>query len=65
MLAIKEYIDKAYELLLKLSLDVDIPEDYKVYDKNEERYIIINDLSEYESTKEICNKYNLKCIARR
>lgn len=65
LLAIKEYIDKAYELLLKLSLDVDIPEDYKVYDKNEERYIIINDLSEYESTKEICNKYNLKCIARR
>ena len=65
LLSIKQYINKSYEILTKLFEEVDIPEDYKVYDKDKERFIVINDLSEYESTKDICEKYNLKCIARR
>ena len=65
LLSIKQYIDKSCEILTKLFEEVDMPEDYKVYDKGKERFIVINDLSEYESTKNICEKYNLKCIARR
>jgi len=65
LVSIKKYIDDAYVVLLKLLDDVSIPEDYKVYDKKGSRYIIINNLSEFDSTKGLCEKFSLKCITRR
>ena len=60
---IKKYTDKCLQILMNLEKE-NIPENYKVYDKSGERYIVIKDLSEYESTKKICNDFNLKCVTR-
>lgn len=61
---IKNYIDKSVLILSKL-LEEKIPEEYTVYDKNNQRYIIIDDLKEFESTKSLCSEFDLKCLARR
>ena len=59
-----EYINSLYGELYKC-VKIDIPNDYTVYDKEGNHYIVINSLSEYSKTKELREKYNLKCIARR
>lgn len=64
LFSIKKYIEDCIEVLKELKR-VHIPEDYPVYDKEEQRYIVINDLSEYEKTKALCDEFSLKCITRR
>ena len=64
LLSIRKYDDKCLSTIDKLSNE-SIPEDYAVYDKKGQRYIIINDLQEYETTKHICDKFKLRCITRR
>lgn len=64
LLSIRKYDDECLSTIDKLSNE-SIPEDYAVYDKKGQRYIIINDLQEYETTKHICDKFKLRCITRR
>lgn len=64
LLSIRKYDDECLSTIDKLSNE-SIPEDYAVYDKKGQRYIIINDLQEYETTKQICDKFKLRCITRR
>lgn len=61
---IKKYYDECLEILKKL-LNENIPEDYIVYDNNNQRYIVINNLEEFKTTRPICDKFKLKCITRR
>ena len=51
--------------LLEQLLAIEIPEDYQVFEKEGQRYIVINELNEYELTKAIREKINLLCLARR
>ena len=44
---------------------IEIPDDYTVYDAEGKRMIVIGEISEFEKTKEIQEKYNLKCVVRR
>lgn len=46
-------------------LEIEIPEDYQVFEKEEQRYIVINELKEYDLTKAIREKFNLLCLTRR
>lgn len=62
--AINSYIKDSLEIIDKLR-DIRIPENYSVYDKNGEQYIVIDDLHEYYDTKDLREEFNLKCIARR
>lgn len=64
LLNIKQYIDTSLNILFKLN-EICIPETYKVYEKNKKRYIVIDDISEYESTKDLCKQFNLECLVRR
>lgn len=64
LLSIKKYDDECLSTINKLSNE-SIPEDYAVYDKKGQRYIIINDLEEYETTKQIRSEFKLRCITRR
>lgn len=64
LLNIKQYIDMSLNILFKLN-EICIPETYKVYEKNKKRYIVIDDISEYESTKDLCKQFNLECLVRR
>ncbi len=64
LLKIKQYINISLKILFKLN-KVYIPENYKVYEKYKTRYIVIDDLSEYELTKDLCKQFNLECLARR
>ena len=64
LFSIKKYDDECLVTLDKLSKE-SIPEDYAVYDKKGQRYIIINNLDEFEKTKSICTEFRLKCITRR
>ena len=64
LLSIRKYDDECLSTIDKLSNE-SIPEDYAVYDKKGQRYIIINDLQEYETTKHICDKFKLRCITMR
>ena len=64
LFAIKQYIVDCQKVLNQL-LAVHIPENYPVYDKNGEKFIVINALKEYEQTKSLCNEFGLKCVTRR
>lgn len=64
LLLIKNYIESNLQILEKLRA-IKIPTDYKVYDKNSSRFIAIDDLSEFISTKTVRQEFNLNCVARR
>ena len=64
ILSIKNYLEKCIDILRKLS-KVQIPEEYIVYEKHGQRYIVIKDLDEVKLTKEICKKYKLEYLVRR
>ena len=51
--------------LIEQLLAIEIPEDYKVFEKEGQRYIVINELKEYSDTKMIREKFNLLCLTRR
>lgn len=59
-----EFIDKITPIVGQL-LAIEIPEDYQVFEKEGQRYIVINELKEYEDTKEIRERFNLLCLTRR
>ena len=59
-----EFMGKIVPLVEQL-LAIEIPEDYQVFEKAEQRYIVINELKEYEDTKEIRERFNLLCLTRR
>lgn len=61
---INDYLTKCIACLKNLK-DVHIPEEYPVFEKNGQNYIVIKELSEYEATKGLCKKFSLKCLARR
>lgn len=59
-----EFMGKIVPLIEQL-LAIEIPEDYKVFEKEGQRYIVINELKEYSDTKMIREKFNLLCLTRR
>ena len=61
---ISSYIDNCIECLKKLKKE-HIVEDYIVYEKDNQRYIIIENESEYEITKGIREEFSLKCLVWR
>lgn len=61
---IKRYISNCIPILDKM-LSVHIPEDYPVYEKDGERFIVIDDLKEFDQTKQLRDEFDLKCVARR
>ena len=61
---ISDYLANSITCLKKMN-SIDIPEDYPVFEKSGQRYIVINELSEYDATKSMCEKFSLKCLARR
>lgn len=58
------FMEKAVSIVEKL-LKIEIPEEYQVFEKDEQRYIVINELKEYDETKTIREKFNLLCLTRR
>ena len=58
------FMEKAISIVEKL-LEIEIPEEYQVFEKDEQRYIVINKLKEYDETKTIREKFNLLCLTRR
>lgn len=61
---INDYLTKCIVCLKNLK-EVHIPEDYPVFEKDGQRYIAISELSEYDTAKELCKEFSLKCLARR
>lgn len=61
---IKELLGKFIDLLGKMEA-IDVPEEYQVFESKGQRYIVINDLKEFEDTRQIQEKYCLQCVARR
>lgn len=61
---ISQLLSGSITLLDKMG-GLDIPEDYKVYDYKGKRYIVIDEMDEYEKTREIRERYNLDCAVRR
>ena len=61
---ISEYLIKCIACLKNLK-EIHIPEDYQVFEKDNQRYIAISELSEFNATKELCKEFSLKCLARR
>ena len=61
---IKEFLNKTV-LIVERLLKVEIPEDYKVFEKEGQQYIVIEDLKEYDETKHIQEKFKIRCLARR
>ena len=59
-----EFMGKLVPLVEQL-LAIEIPEDYQVFEKEGQRYIVINELKEYSDTKTIREKFNLLCLTRR
>lgn len=64
LFSIKIYTESIIVVLNELLL-IEIPEDYVVYEKDNKRFIVIDNLDEFESTKDICEKFNLSCLTRR
>ncbi len=62
--ALNEFIGNAI-LILEQLLTIEIPENYQVFDKEGQRYIVIDELKEYDTTRVIREKFNLLCLARR
>lgn len=62
--SIKKYIENCIVILEKLQAE-HVPENYPVYDKGNEKFIVINELGEYEKTLSLCDEFGLKCVTRR
>ena len=61
---ISDYLTKCIAWLKNMRA-IHIPEEYPVYEKDNQKFIIIDDLNEFESTKELREEFALKCLARR
>lgn len=58
------FVEKGIKLLEQLEI-IDIPENYSVYEKNSQKFIVIENETEFFETKELCNKFDLLCLTRR
>ena len=61
---IKDLTDKLVDLLAKMA-EVDVPENYIVYDHAGKRYVVIESENEYRQTLQLQEKYHLQCVVRR
>ena len=61
---INNYLVNGLVCLNKMK-NVHIPEEYLVYEKDNQRFIAISELSEYDSTTELRKEFSLKCLVRR
>lgn len=61
---INDYLTNSIACLRKME-DVHIPVDYPVFEKNGQRYIVINELSEYNATQDLSKEFSLKWLIRR
>ena len=52
-------------ICLKNMKSIHVPEEYQVFEKDNQKYIVIEELSEYESTEKLREEFSLKCLARR
>lgn len=50
---------------LKNMKSICAPEEYQVFEKDNQKYIVIEELSEYETTEHLREEFSLKCLARR
>lgn len=50
--------------LSKTINDLSLPNDYVIYEKEGQKYIVISSLDEYKKTKDLREKYNLKYLVR-
>ena len=64
LLPLSEYIEKCLYGIYKMC-SIDIPDNYTVYDADGKRMIVIEEIEEFYSTKNIQEKYNLNCVVRR
>lgn len=62
--SVNQVIDRYISLMEEL-LSIEFLEDYQQIEKNGQGYIVINDIEEYEKTREIREKFKLLCLARR
>lgn len=58
------YLENFLKLIKELKNNIVFPLKYLVYEKGNKNYIALTDISEYESSKEICKKFNLFAIAK-
>lgn len=58
------YLENFLKLIKELKNNMVFPLKYLVYEKDNKNYIALTDISEYESSKEICKKFNLFAIAK-
>ena len=58
------YLENFLKLIKELKKNMVFPLKYLVYEKDNKNYIALTDISEYESSKEICKKFNLFAIAK-
>lgn len=58
------FVEKGIKLLEHLEI-IEIPEHYSVYEKNSQKFIVIENETEFFETKELCNKFDLLCLTRR
>ena len=64
LLPLSKHIDKCLDAISRMC-SVDIPDNYTVYDSDGKRMIVIEDIDEFYSTKDIQEKYKLNCVVRR
>ena len=58
------FIEKGIKILESLE-GIEIPEHYSVYEKNSQKFIVIENETEFFDTKELCKKFDLLCLTRR
>ena len=58
------YLENFLKLIKELKNNMVFPLKYLVYEKDNKNYIALTDISEYESSKDICKKFNLFAIAK-
>ncbi len=60
----KKYLLNCHHILTKFKR-VELPEDYVVYEKDGQNYIVIDALEDFIQSKNIRKKFNLQCLVRR
>lgn len=61
---LSDYLTKGI-ICLKNMKSICVPEEYQVFEKDSQKYIVIEELSEYETTEHLREEFSLKCLARR
>ena len=61
---ISDYVSNCVDCLKSMK-KIQIPEDYPVFEKDGQRFIVIDEIDEYVATKALRDEFALKCLARR